>query len=422
MKTSVSEPQSWKRLVNVEIPTDEVEKTFGEKLKTYCKKAKIPGFRPGKASPAVIKTRFGDSIRAEIIEELIQKSYTDACAENNIVPVAQPKINDLKADENGPITFTIETEVDPAIVIKGYDKLKAKITPAKVKTAEVDKVIEDLRERTATFEDAERASKKGDFLTIEYQKVIVDGQERTDVSSPTYPIELGASKIKEFDKALAGREAGSVVTAAITFPKDYGDAEIAGKSGEFTIKITKVQQRILPDVNEEFCEKMGDFADETALRSQILQDLEKRELEKAKSAAIDKAVDQLIKSNPFDVPPARVTAYLGYMKEQMERYADNGRPVPSEAEIDSQYRESGVRTIKRQRIVDFIAEKEGIKATQEEVDTEIGVMAERYGRPFDEVKQALRKNGTSMRIRDDIRERKTLDFLIGEYQKPEEKQ
>ena len=151
------------------------------------------------------------------------------------------------------------------------------------------------------------------------------------------------------------------------------------------------------------------------LKAQVRKDLESRESERAKNEAYNGAIDSLIKNNPFDVPPSRVEEYIDRLIEEMSRYRRVNEPVPKREKVAEKYRDSAVRALKRLRIIDFIAAQEKIKAAQEEVDREIEKIAKMYNQPFDQVKQTFRQNGATNRIRADIREQKTLDFLIGEY-------
>lgn len=415
MKATVSSPESWKRVIEVEIPVEEVNTEFDAKLDKYRKELKLPGFRPGKVPTTLIKQRFGASIRAEAIDELVQKSFRQACEDNKIIPVSQAKVNDVKTDENAPVSFVIETEVDPEIEIKGYDKTKVKASPKKIKDSDIDDAIKGLQDRFAEFKDIDRPSKKGDYIRFEYLKVVMDGVERTNVQNPNYPVELGSeSQIKDFDKGLIGHAAGETVDVEVKFPKDYAEEDIAGKVGQFQIKITAVQEKILPEVNEEFIKKMGNFADEAAFRANLKENLEKEELSRAKTEAQNEAIEKIINDNPFDVPPARVEQFIDYMYNETTRYNRPGTPLPPREEVAAHYQETAVKSIKRQRILDFIAAKENIKATQEEVDKEVQRLADMYHQPFETLKATFRKNGTTNRIRDDLREQKTLDYLIGE--------
>lgn len=422
MKATVSEPESWKRVISIEIPEEEVQNVFDEKLGKYKKDLKLPGFRPGKVPVSLVKQKYGSAIRAEAIDELIQKSFREACEQNHINPVSQAKVNDLKASETGPVTFSIETEVDPEIEIKGYQKLKLKSSPKKIKDSDVDEAVKGLQDRFAEFKDIDREAKKGDFIKVEYLKVSIDGEERKDIKNPEYPVELGSeNRIKDFDKGIIGHSAGETVDITVKFPKDYQDANIAGKTGDFQVKILSVQEKQLPEINEEFLKKLGNFADENALRDSIRKNLEDEEVNKAKNEACDKAIETLIKDNPFDVPEARIEQFIDYMYQESLRYNRNEAPLSRE-DVASRYRDTAVKTIKRHRIIDFIAQKENIKASQEEVDSHIQKLAAMYNQPFEDLKQAFRKNGTTLRIRDDIRDQKTLDFLIGELAPESEKE
>ena len=270
----------------------------------------------------------------------------------------------------------------------------------------------DLQNRFAEYLAVDRPSKKGDYIRIEYQKVLIDGKERTDVKNPSYPVELGAEhRLKDFDKALIGHAAGEVVELSVKFPKDYAEKEAAGKQGEFTVRITGVQEKIVPEVSS-FLNKIGNFETEEALREDLRGRLETDALEQAKNEAYAKAIEMLIRDNPFEVPPARIEMFIDYMMEEAQRQRRPGELLPTREEIEARYRDTAIRSIKRQRIIDYIADKEKIAATQEEVDAEIRRLADHYQQPFDTLKQKLRTNGTTLRIRDDIREKKTLEYLV----------
>lgn len=413
MKATVSEPKSWQRVINIEIPNEEVQKEFQAKLNKYKKKAKLPGFRPGKVPINIIKSRFGPAIRAEAVDDLVNKSYPDACKENNIIPVNEAKISDLKAEEEKPVTFKIVVEVDPEIEASGYKNLKIKAITKKIKDADVEMALNELRERMAELKDLDRASKKGDLISIEYINAKVDGEPKDDLKSPQHPIEIGKGTLKDFDKGLMGLSTGQEADISVKFPKDYYVKDLAGKSADLTIKVKKVQEKILPEINEEFCKKVGNFSDEEALKETIKKDLEIREKDLARTEAHNKAIDALIESNDFEVPPSRIEYYLDRVMEDEAKHYPAGK-TPDREEISSRYRDIGIKTIKRYRIIDYIASKEKIKATQEEVDKRIQMIANQYNQQFDEVKNALRKNGTTTKIREEIREQKTLDCLIGE--------
>jgi trigger factor len=419
LEATVSEPQSWKKTIAVEIPFEEVQTGFDKKLHTYKKDMKLPGFRPGKVPQKLIQNRFGPAIKAEVIDELISKAFKEACSNNGILPVSEPKVSDLKAEDGQPVSFTIEVEVDPKIEITGYKKLKVKPSPKKIKDSDVDTTIEDLRDRLAEFKDIDRESRKGDHISIEYVTVQVNGEEKKDLPAPKYPIEIGKSSLKEFDKGLLGLKTGDQTQLTVKYPKDYHAEDLAGKTADLTINVTGLKEKIIPELNEAFLKKLGDYADETALREAIRKDLEAQEQQRAREEAHSKAIETLIDHNKFEVPPSRVEYYLDKVMEEQARYYPAGKG-PTREEIGARYRDVGIAMIKKFRIIDYIARQEKIKATQEEVDKKIEAIAAQYNQPFDSVKAALRKQGTTSSIREDIREQKTLDALIGEFPWPEE--
>jgi trigger factor len=416
LKAIVSEPESWKRVIDIEIPAEEVTAAFDEKLNKYRKDMKLPGFRPGKVPTSLIRQRFGESIKAEIIDDLVQKSFKDACEKNNINPVAPAKVNDLKNPGDAPLTLSIETEVDPEIDIKGYNSLKIKMSPKKIDDSDVEDAVKNIMDRMAEYKDIDRPSKKGDYVKIEYLSVIVDGERKNDIRNPQYPVELGAEKqFKDFDKGLTGHSAGEIVDISVKFPKDYPETDVAGKTVEFQVKIVAVQEKILPEINEEFLKKVGNFSDEAAFRANLKSSLENESVKIAKDKAHEEAIGTLVDNNPFEVPPARIEQFIDYVYQDAIQQAPKGSPEPDRKEFSEKYHQIAIGAIKRRRIIDFIAKKENIKATQTEVDEEIQKLAEYYNSPFETMKQVFRQNGTTNRFRDEIKERKTLDFLIGEY-------
>lgn len=414
MKTTVTSPETWKRVIEFEIPEEDFNAAVGAKLEKYRKDARLPGFRQGKVPLNVIKQRFGDAAKAEVIEDTVKDSYKIACEEHKLDPVTGASVADIKNDEGAPLRFTIETEVDPPIEIKDYDKLKIKLKPKKLKDSDIDESFQNLLERLAEFKDVGRASKKGDFVRIEYRRVVIDGAERADIQNPAYPFEIGAaSALKEFDKGLTGVSAGDEVEITVKFPKDYADESAAGKTGVFSVTVTSVQEKHLPEADDAFLKRLGNFDTVDALKAEMRKSMEEDELTRARKDAHQEAVDALISGNPFEVPPSKIDAFTNMM---IEDYAQgrNGQIAEPVEELKGRFKDAAVMALKRIRIVDYIAEKEKIKATQEEVDKEIEVLAQRYGHDFDQLKQVFRKDGTTNRIRLEIRERKTLDFLIGE--------
>lgn len=412
MKTTISEPETWKKIIDFEIPDEDVQKDFQKKLEKYKREIKLPGFRKGKVPSNLVKSRFGKDIRAEAIEEVTNNAFKNACTEHEIQPVSNPVISDLKADDGKPVTFSIAVEVDPEIEITGYKKLKIKASPIEIKDSDVDIAVDDLKERLAQYNDLNRPAEKGDFISLLYLKTMIDGEEQKGFQlAPMF--EIGKGPLKDFDEDLIGMEKDQEKDISIKLPENYYKKEVAGKNAVVTAKVKKIREKILPEINDDFLKKVGDFSNEEDMRTAIQKDLEVKVNENAKKGAQEKAIDKLIEKNKFEVPPARIDQYItNLIEEQTKQHPANVSP-PRE-EIEKLYTEIGIRAIKRYRIIEYIVKKEKIKATQEEVDNRIKILANHYGQPFDQLKNLLRKNGTTTKIRNDLREEKTLACLIGE--------
>lgn len=418
MKTTILEPEAWKRVVEIEIPESEVDAAIDAKLAEFRRSARLPGFRQGKVPMAVIKQRYGQAARAEAVDEAMQSAFKAACEEHKIMPACESRLTDMKGGEGGEaLRFTVETEIDPPVEITGYDKLKIKTKPVKVTDAMVDEAFDEFVGRYAEFEEVGRPSKKGDFLRIRYKGVVIDGVDRPDLKDhcPEYPIELGGEGVfKEFDKGLAGKSAGEVAEISVKFPKDYGDSGVAGKTGVFSVEVLSVQEKQLPELNDGFFRKICAGGTADALKGELRKSIEAEMLRDAKEAAQNEAIQTLIESNKIEVAPSTVSALAARTVEEQRKQGNKAMEGELSDEMWAHIITLAEHTVKRMKVIKYVADKEKIKATQEEVDDEIRQMAQYYGYSFEELKQQLRTSGGTNRIREEISDRKTLDFLIGE--------
>lgn len=412
MKAVVSTPSACLRTIAIELDLESVETAFNAKLATARKKVQLPGFRVGKVPVAMIKAQFGQSLKAEAIDEAMNTAFRSVCEENKITPVSDPTISDLSAEEGQPVKFTISVDVDADISVSGYKDLGVRSEARVVGSEEIDKVIEDMCERLAGLKDTGKPSRSGDSVTIEYSSVKIDGLVR-ELSAPSAPIELGKSAISSFNTGLIGMSAGETAKFSETFVADFQNAEFAGHTVDFEVKVLTVGTKDLPAVDAEFAKKVGDFDTVDALKDAIRKDIEERAKAEAREAAWEKAIDALITKNDFEIPASRIEYFITKMSEDEAKYYPQGQ-LPSREALTERYRETAIRSIKRHRLVDWIAEKEGVKASAAEVDERITAIAEYYQRPFDEIKDTLRRNGRTLQIREELKEQKVLNCLIGE--------
>ena len=241
----------------------------------------------------------------------------------------------------------------------------------------------------------------------------MDGKERKDYKNPTYPMPIGEAKIKEFDKGLIGAKTGESVNIKFTFPKDFEVADIREKEGDFTVKVTEVLEKKLPELNDDFASKVGPYKTVDELRGKIKEDLEKRKKDEAKTKAVDDLFGKIIEKNEIIIPESQLETYTYNMMEEMKKRTHK----PAGPEDQKHYKELGEKEIKRYKITEWVAKKENIKASQEEVDARIKEYADSHNQTFEDLKEQFRKEGHTITLRSDIKEEKTVEWLLEQNKK-----
>lgn len=407
MNVVVAERGATERELELEIPGDKLASILETKINTYSKKIQLPGFRPGKLPKDVVKKRFGASIRAEAIEELVDRTIREALTEKKILPVGPGSVENLEAPEQGAIKVKYVFEVDPEIELKDYKGLGVKVEKTEIKDADVDARIEEIRQQTARIVRPERASQTGDLVTARYKKILVEGVEMP-APVPVFQAELGKG-IPAVDAALTGASVGQELSIDFTFPADYQDASQAGKAARYEVVVEGVFERQLSDVNDEWASQLGPFKTVADLKDRVKKDLVQNAENQSKQKAHDEAMDIVLARNPFPVAKARVEHFVNWQRDRMIR---QGAQVPELPELVKLFGAEAEKQLRRQRAIEWIAEKESIKATTEEVDARIKEMAEQAGISAEDAREELRKSGRLMEVRESIRIEKALEWLV----------
>jgi trigger factor len=407
VKTNISEPSSTERALEIEVERERFEKIFDTKLKKYSKEIRINGFRPGQVPKQVIATRFGESIKQETLEALVEEVLKEACKENNIETVGPGRLEKLENEPGKPILIKAVMEIDPPVEIKDY-KLDIPVHPAEVSDADVAGQLDSLRKRKGDEAKVDRKAALGDVVVYEYLRVVMDGVERP-IPARSFRTELGAGNLKEMEDGLVGVGAGEERDVAVNFPADYYQSDLAGKKAEYKLKILEVNEVRLPAVDDEFAKGFG-FESLGAFKERIKADLAKQAVQRAKEEAYEQAMRMLMEKNSFDIPKARIQNYVNY---KLQQQGHTHEPGVDHGHDHSDLEQEAVFNIKRYRLLEEIARKENIKAAQEDVDARIRELAEQYGTDFEGLKASLRKSGKIVDIREELKSEKTLDFVIG---------
>ncbi len=411
MKVTITESSATERQLNVEIPQSEIKTSFDEKLKKYSKQIKLNGFRPGKVPRNIVISKFGDSIRAEALEETMDRVIRIELEKAKIEPVVPGTVDDFKDDKDGAITFTVTVEVDPEITVEGYKELNVKAEEVSVPKEDIEKEVQSVRKNFAEEVDKDGKSEDGDVVKGKYLSLSINGENRDVPENPEFRVVIGDSATPDFDKSLIGVIAGEEKEVEFSFPSDYEAEELRGAKAHYQLLIETVAVQTIPEIDEEFLKKVDAESNEVLLE-RIEKNLLDAKLSESRGKAHEIAMDSLLSTNQFDVPKARILQYV--------QRALNKEDV-TEEEVAAQADEAS-REIRKYRVLDAIAKEENIKVKQADVDTHIKQMAAYYGIPFEDLKKNLRTSGRVVQIREELKLEKTLNFLIGEVVTETEKE
>ena len=409
---------STKREIQVEIPAEEVARETETLIQKYQKVARLPGFRAGHVPASVIRQRFAEDLKSDVVESLVPKYFRREAEKQGMIPVSQPRVTDLHIHDNEPLRFKASFEVMPEIKVEGYKELRADKPQITVTDQEVEDTLTGLREQHATFSSVDgRTLADGDFA-----QASLDGKPKDGDGKPVHMDEVlveinGKSTMPEFTEHLRGVSAGEERTFDVVYPQDSNDQRLAGKTFTYTVKVNAVKQKSLPELNDAFAKELGEFASLEDVRKRLREGMEAERHHAAEHEAKDKLVAELIKRNELEVPEALVEHQVDIRLERgLRALAAQGMRQEDIKKMDfnrlrAGQRDQAVQEVKASLLLEKIAEQEHIEVTDEEVDKEVEALARQSKQTAEAVRARLSKDGAIERLRARIRSEKTLDFL-----------
>ncbi|NPV03377.1 MAG: trigger factor [Syntrophaceae bacterium] len=407
-----------KKRISFEIPWEEVKKALDAAYRTVGRKARVKGFRPGKTPRRILETYFKEDAEGEAIQNMVSRSFEEAVQSAGIVPVARPEISQTGIQSERSFTYSATVEVEPAVEPRGYDGLELTREDASVSEQDINNRLEELRNLYSTLEDveAERPAQMGDFLVIDFQGSL-GGSAREELTETGFRIEIGSKRlVPGFEEALLGMKKGESKTFSVTFPADYHIGEFASQEITFHVTVRDIKVKTLPALDDQFVKNFEQYENMEALRADIRKSLEQEKGARAKANLRKAIIDRLLELNPFEVPEAYVERQIfSMMIETQRRMVMNGMDPDNAAKLAAnlhdQFRDEAVRLVRSGILLQKIAEKESITVDETEIDQRIRETAGRYGRDSESMKAAYEKEGLTERLRDQILEEKTLDFI-----------
>jgi trigger factor len=426
MKTELTEVSETQKHLTFEVPTEAVATEIQRVAQDYGRKARVPGFRQGKVPSTVVKQRYKDQILYDVANDLIPKLVEEALRERGLEPVATPDIKDVVIEEGQPLTFLAEFETLPPIDPGEYTGLTLTKPPAVLEVGAVDALLERLRERAAKWHPVDdRAAAAGDALLMDLTRrpkiVLTDAggnQPPDEKPMENVSIELGnPANPPGFDEHLTGVTEGQTRDFTVTYPPDYEPAELAGQTVDYHAVIKGVRRKELPELTDEFAKEVSDVETLEALKERIRHDLQHEAEHEADHKVRHDLLTQLAGRMRGAVPTALVDREIDRRLEEFVRRLMDQNVDPMKAGVDWQefrerQKEPSTETVKSTLVLDEIARRESLDASDEDVAKEIDQFAERSGRTSAAVRARLEKEGGLSRIRQGIRREKTMTFLL----------
>jgi trigger factor len=405
-----------RRELELEIPAAEVQKAMEKVAKEFARVARIPGFRPGKAPVPLIRRRFANDIKGEVLQSLLPEQIDKAVKDKNLVPITQPQVDKVDFEENGPLKFRAVFEVLPEVVLGNYKDLEIEVDAARVTDEGVEKAVEQVRERAATFEDVTgRALADGDYAQVNLAGTPADGSQ--PVRAEGILVNLGAQDtLAAFTENLRGAQAGEHKKFEMQYPADYPDPKLAGKAFTYEADVVAIKQKKLPELNDEFAKKVSDAQTMDELRAKVRQGLEAESEMRQTAAVRDQLLRKLTDAHDFPVPEALVEHQMDARLERAVRSLAAQGVDPRGVNVDwaglrQKQRDRAIEDVKAELLLDRIATAENIEVTEEDSEKEVERMAERSGESAASVRANLTKQGALARMKSKLRSDKTLDWL-----------
>ncbi len=432
MKTEFTEVSETRKHLSFEVPPDVVEVEIDRVARNYTRSARVPGFRPGKVPSKVVRQRYKDQILHDVAHDLIPRLVGDALRERGLEPVATPDIKDVVIEEGQPMTFEADFETLPAIEPGEYTGLSLQKPPAVLEVGAVDRALEQLQQRHARWQPVEgRGAETGDTLLLDLTRtkrgrlIAVPGEPEPPADQPesleNVSVEIGASANPPgFDEHLTGTAEGDRREFTVTYPAEYEIVDLAGATVDYVVTVKGLRRRELLAIDDDFAKEVSDVETLDALRERIREDLQQG-AESDSDHAVRHALLQRLASRLQTAPDVLVEQEVDRRLEEFVRRLMEQGLDPMQVNVDwrefrERQRETAIETVKSTLVLDEIAKRESIVASDDDLAIEIGKFAERAGRTPDAVRARLEKEGALPRLLAGIQREKTMAWLLEKSQ------
>ena len=411
MQVSVENTSALERRMTIGVPAERIETEVNKRLQQTARKAKIPGFRPGKVPMSVIRQRYEDGARQEALGDLIQATFYEAVVEQKLNPAGAPSVEPKTFEKGKDLEYIATFEVFPEFTVAGFESISVERLSADVADSDLDSMLEILRKQNVSFEVADRAAQNEDQLNIDFVGKI-DGEAFAGGSATGTQLVLGSGRmIPGFEDGLVGAKAGEERVLDLTFPEDYQNLELAGKTAEFTVTVNTVSAPTLPELNETFFKQFG--IKETNIegfRTEVRKNMERELRQAIKSKVKNQVMDGLLAANPIEVPKALLENEVNRLRVQaVQQFGGNIKPDQLPAEL---FEEQAKRRVELGLIVAEVVKQFDLKPEDTRVRELIQEMASAYQEPEQVVAWYYKNEQQMNEVRSVVLEEQVVDTVL----------
>ncbi len=421
------------REIEVEVPADEVSKTYRTVIKRYQKLARIPGFRAGKVPESLVRSKFAKELRQEVLEALVSERFRSAITERKLQPVSEPQLLDLQLNEGQPLRFKAAFEVLPEFDVAGYDTVRVEKPKIELTDEEFESELSRLMDSQATVEPVEedRALAEGDWAEIQFRGEIkplaqtVTEEGATASEPPAEPItgedvliEIGGKNtLPAFNDALRGTKVGQELTFEVDYPADFGERRLAGQTVGYDVTVKAIKHKSYPERDAELAKQLGGVETWEEFETQLRERIGRRKKDALESGAKNKMLDELVSRYQFPVPESFVQQRVDARLERgLRALAQQGMKPEDMRKLDfgrlrAAQRDEAEREVRASLVVDRIADAENVAIGDAELDNEVLMLSIQTREPYEALRDRLSKDGGLARLREELRREKTSSVL-----------
>ncbi len=415
MQVQVEKTSVLERRLTIGLPAEQVESEIDQRLRKTAPQVNMKGFRPGKVPMRVVRQRYGQGIRQEVLADLVQKSFQDAVTQENLRPTGMPAVEQVDT-EGDQVEFVCTFEVYPDVELPDFSAMQIEKPECEISDADIDEMIQKLRERRPEWTPVERAAQAGDQVRVDFEGTI-DGEPFQGNKGENIDFEIGSGyMLPEFESGVEGASAGEAREIEVNFPEDYPSEEVKGRTAKFTVKVTQVSEKKLPELDENFFKAWGiEGNDLEAFRAEVKSTMAD-EVERAVKAKVKEQVIQgLLDATEMDLPASLVDAEVHRLQHANQKQGhDHGHDHHDHGEATPEMREQAERRVRTGLLMMEIVRSQELKADAGRVRAMVEKLARPYGDPEQVINYYYGDENRLAEIESAVLEEQVVEWVTGQ--------